>query len=90
MPPVAPNGNVHCSQSTDGTVRRDPPAHGPGPHAGGTTFTFITGGIESALAHAREALGERDLDVAGGAEVLQQFLPAGMLDEFEVSPPVRS
>ena len=49
---------------------------------GGTTFVFVTDGIESALAQAREAAGEQDVLVAGGAEAIQQYLAAGLLDEL--------
>jgi dihydrofolate reductase len=49
---------------------------------GGTTFTFVTDGIESALAQAREAAGDRDVSVAGGASAVRQYLAAGLLDEL--------
>jgi dihydrofolate reductase len=52
---------------------------------GGTTFHFVTEGIESALEHARAAAGERDVSIGGGAGVVQQYLAAGLLDEFVVS-----
>ena len=51
---------------------------------GGTTFTFVTDGIESALGQARDAAGERDVSVAGGANTIQQYLKAGLLDEIQV------
>jgi dihydrofolate reductase len=51
---------------------------------GGTTFTFVTDGIESALTQARSAAGERDVALAGGASVAQQYLQAGLLDELHV------
>ena len=51
---------------------------------GGTTFTFVTDGVESALAQARAAAGDRDVAVGGGAEVAQQFLAAGLLDEVQL------
>ena len=55
---------------------------------GGTTFNFVTDGIESALDQARAAAGERDVHVAGGANVAQQYLSAGLVDELtlHVSP----
>jgi dihydrofolate reductase len=73
----------------------NPPFHGPVfilthhprepvEKQGGTTFTFVTDGIESALAQAREAAGEKDVVVAGGANVVQQYLAAGLVDEFHV------
>jgi dihydrofolate reductase len=49
---------------------------------GGTTFTFVTGGIQSALEQARTAAGEKDVAIAGGASVVQQYLAAGLLDEL--------
>ena len=51
---------------------------------GGTTFTFVTDGVESALEQAREAAGGKDVSVAGGASTAQQFLKAGLLDEMQV------
>lgn len=56
----------------------------PEPMQGGTTFHFITGGIDAALELAREAAGEKNVAVAGGANVGQQYLLAGLLDELEV------
>ena len=49
---------------------------------GGTTFTFVTNGIESALDQARKAAGDKDVAIAGGASAVQQYLAAGMLDEL--------
>jgi dihydrofolate reductase len=51
---------------------------------GGTTFYFVTDGIESALAQAKEAAGEQDVLVAGGANVAQQYLAAGHIEEMEL------
>jgi dihydrofolate reductase len=51
---------------------------------GGTTFTFVTDGIESALEQARAAAGDKDIFVAGGANVVQQYLRTGLLDEFQL------
>jgi dihydrofolate reductase len=48
---------------------------------GGNSFTFVTDGIESALEQARAAAGEKDVAIAGGAEVAQQYLAAGLIDE---------
>lgn len=47
----------------------------------GTTFTFVTEGIEPALEQARAAAGEKDVTIGGGADVAQQFLAAGLVDE---------
>jgi dihydrofolate reductase len=49
---------------------------------GGTTFTFVTGGIRPALDRARASAGDRDVAIAGGASTVQQYLAAGMLDEL--------
>jgi dihydrofolate reductase len=48
----------------------------------GTTFTFVTDGIESALAKATEAAGGGDVAIGGGAETIQQYLAAGLVDEM--------
>lgn len=71
----------------------DPPFHAPVfvltrhpreplPMRGGTTFTFVTGGIEAALEQATAAAGEADVSIAGGASAVQQYLAAGLLDEL--------
>lgn len=52
---------------------------------GGTTFTFVTDGIESALAQARQAAGGKDVSLAGGAKAAQQYLAAGLVDEMLIS-----
>ena len=52
--------------------------------AGGTTYTFVTDGLESALRQAQAAAGAKDVSVAGGANVIQQFLTAGLLDEIQI------
>jgi len=49
---------------------------------GGTTFTFVTDGIRSALDQARSAAGKLDVSIAGGANAVQQYLAAGLLDEL--------
>jgi dihydrofolate reductase len=79
----------------EGWWGEDPPFHVPvfvlTHHAreplvkqGGTTFTFVTDGIEAALEQARAAAGDKDVTVAGGADVAQQYLRAGLLDELQV------
>jgi dihydrofolate reductase len=52
---------------------------------GGTTFHFVTEGIEPALEQARTAAGDRDVSIGGGANVVQQYLAAGLLHELLVS-----
>jgi dihydrofolate reductase len=51
---------------------------------GGTTFIFVTEGIESALEQAKQASAGLDVAIGGGANVMQQFLAAGLVDEFEL------
>jgi dihydrofolate reductase len=51
---------------------------------GGTTFTFVTDGIESALEQAKAAAGDKNVTIAGGASTAQQFLKAGLLDEVQL------
>ena len=51
---------------------------------GGTTFTFVTDGIESVLEQARDAADRKDVRVAGGAKVVQQFVRAGLVDEWQI------
>jgi dihydrofolate reductase len=52
----------------------------PLPMLAGTTFEFVTGGIEAALAQARAAAGGQDVRIAGGASAIRQYLAAGLLD----------
>ena len=52
---------------------------------GGTTFTFVTDGIEAALKQARRAAGGKDVSLAGGANAAQQYLAAGLVDEMEIN-----
>ena len=74
----------------------DPPFHHPvfvlTHHArpllkmdGGTSFTFVTDGFESALAQARKSAAGRDVSLAGGANAAQQYLRAGLVDEMEIN-----
>jgi dihydrofolate reductase len=82
-------------QPWNGWWGNDPPYHTPvfvlthHPRAslemeGGTTFTFVTDGIGSALEQAKQAAGELDVLLGGGANVVQQYLAAGLVDEFEL------
>ncbi|MEW5847595.1 MAG: dihydrofolate reductase family protein [Myxococcota bacterium] len=57
----------------------------PWERPGGTTFHFVNDGIEHALRRAREVAGGRDIRIAGGANVIQQYLNAGLVDEFTIS-----
>ena len=73
----------------------NPPYHGPvfvltnhprdpRPMDGGTTFHFVTDGIEAALERAREAAGDGDISVHGGATTVNQYLAAGHIDEMRL------
>ena len=79
----------------DGWWGEDPPFKGPvfvlTHHArepvekqGGTTYFFVTDGVEAALERARAAAGDKDVAIAGGANVVQQYLAAGLVDELQV------
>ena len=61
------------------THRAEPPLS----REGGTTYTFVTDGIESALAQAKMAADGKDVGVWGGASIIQQYLAAGLLDELQ-------
>ena len=74
---------------------RNPPFHHPvfvlTHHAreplvmeGGTSFTFVTGGIENALEQARRAASGKDVALSGGARAAQQYLKAGLVDEMQL------
>jgi dihydrofolate reductase len=74
----------------------DPPFHVPVfvlthhardllPKQGGTTFTFVTDGVESAIDQARAAAQDKDVAIGGGASVVQQALGAGLLDEIQLN-----
>jgi dihydrofolate reductase len=56
----------------------------PQPMDGGTTYHFVTDGIESALAQAREAAGDGDVAIMGGATTINQYLTAGLIDELQL------
>jgi dihydrofolate reductase len=77
----------------DGWWGDDPPFHHPVfvlthhererlEKEGGNSFTFVTDGIESTLEQAKRAAGGKDVALAGGAEVAQQYLAAGLIDEL--------
>jgi dihydrofolate reductase len=59
--------------------------HAPIPMEGGTTFFFVTDGIESALERARDAAAGRDVLIGGGVGTLQQYLRAGLIDEMHIA-----
>jgi dihydrofolate reductase len=86
-------GDGPWDESWTGWWGEEPPFHAPVfvlthhpreplPMRGGTTFTFVTDGIESALQQARKAAGEKNVSIAGGASTVQQCLAAGLLDEL--------
>lgn len=51
---------------------------------GGTSFTFVTGGIHDALAKAKAVAGDKNVDIAGGADTVQQFITADLLDAIDI------
>jgi dihydrofolate reductase len=57
----------------------------PWERPGGTTFSFVNDGIESALRQARAVAGGRDIRIAGGAYAIRQYLNAGLIDEFAIA-----
>jgi dihydrofolate reductase len=59
-------------------------AHDPIPKQGGTTFYFVTDGIESALAQAKSIAGDQDVSIGGGANLIQQFVKARLIDELQI------
>jgi dihydrofolate reductase len=52
---------------------------------GGTVFHFVTGGVHEALKRAREAAGDKDIRIGGGAETIRQYLQAGLIDEMHLA-----
>jgi dihydrofolate reductase len=58
---------------------------GPLVMAGGTTFHFVTGGIEDALQQAKQAAGEKDVRIGGGVATIRQFLEAGWIDSLHLA-----
>jgi dihydrofolate reductase len=59
-------------------------ARAPLPMQGGTTYTFVTDGIEAALERARAAAGGKNVGIWGGADIIRQYLKAGLLDEMQL------
>jgi dihydrofolate reductase len=51
---------------------------------GGTTFIFVTEGVETAIDQAQAAAGDKDVSIGGGANTIQQFLRAGLVDELQI------
>jgi dihydrofolate reductase len=86
-------GDGPWDESWRGWWGDDPPFHAPVfvlthhareplPMAGGTTFTFVTDGLEAALDRARREAADGDVAIAGGASTVRQYLAAGLLDEL--------
>jgi dihydrofolate reductase len=86
-------GRGPWDESWTGWWGPEPPYHAPTfvlthharaslPMQGGTTFHFVTDGITSALEQAQQAAGDKDVDIAGGAATVRQYLAAGLLDEL--------
>jgi dihydrofolate reductase len=97
----APSRGPWADDSWKGWWGANPPYHAPTfvlthyprdpiEMEGGTTFIFVTGGIEAALEQARAAAGDLDVKIGGGVETVRQSLRAGLIDElhFALSPVV--
>jgi dihydrofolate reductase len=89
------SGPWESDPNADGWWGDDPPFHAPVfvvthhsrevlQQQGGTSFAFVTDGVESAVQQARAAAGDKDVLVAGGGSVVQQCLAAGLLDEIQI------
>ena len=65
-------------------LHRHPPRPRAGHQGGRHHLTFVTDGIEAALAQARDATGGKDIGLSGGANVAQQYLQAGLIDEMQL------
>jgi dihydrofolate reductase len=92
----APSRGPWADDGWQGWWGKNPPYHVPvfivthHPRApiemdGGTTFHFVTDGIHAALKRAREAAGEKDVRIGGGANLIQQYLRARSIDEMHVA-----
>ncbi|MGA8219284.1 MAG: dihydrofolate reductase family protein [Solirubrobacterales bacterium] len=89
-----PGGGPWPDEPWNGWWGEDPPFHMPVfvlTHYGrepltltDTTFTFVTDGIEAALEQAKEAADGKDVYIGGGADIINQYLAAGLVDELEV------
>jgi dihydrofolate reductase len=88
-------GDGPWDESWKGWWGEDPPFHTPVfvlthherdplQMQGGTTFHFVTDGVESALEQAQAAAGDQKVAIAGGASAVQQYLAAGLLDELHL------
>jgi dihydrofolate reductase len=90
-----PGGGDWGDEEWKGWWGDDPPYHNdvfilthhprdPVEMEGGTRFHFVTDGVERALERARESAGGKDVRLWGGAQVIQQYLAAGLLDDLEL------
>jgi dihydrofolate reductase len=88
-------GRGQWDESWRGWWGENPPYHAPVfvlthypreplPMEGGTTFHFVSDGIEAALEQARAAAGDQDVQIAGGAAAVRQYLAAGLLDQLQL------
>jgi dihydrofolate reductase len=88
-------GSWENDPRADGWWGDDPPFHvsvfvlthqarGTKVMEGGTSFEFVTDGIEATLERAKAAAGDKDVLLAGGASIVQQYLKAGLLDELQI------
>jgi dihydrofolate reductase len=94
--PASPSWASGCSTSESAcgrTRRRSTPRvfvlthqkREPWERPGGTAFHFVNDGYESALRQAREVAGDRDIRIGGGVNTVQQYLNAGLVDEFHLA-----
>ncbi|HWY99299.1 MAG TPA: dihydrofolate reductase family protein, partial [Bacteroidia bacterium] len=83
-------------ESWKGWWGETPPYHGPVyvltnharksiPMKGGTTFHFVTEGIDIALQRARESAGSKDIQICGGVNTIRQYLKAQLIDELHIA-----
>jgi dihydrofolate reductase len=89
-----PDGGPWADETWRGWWGDDPPFHMPvfvlthherePLSLSDTTFTFVTGGIEAALQQARDGASDKDVTIGGGADAINQYLAAGLVDELEL------
>jgi dihydrofolate reductase len=89
------SGPWETDPNPDGWWGETPPFHSPvfiltshprekSIKEGGTSFHFVTDGIQSAFSQAKEAAADKDISIAGGAKTIQQCITAGLLDELQI------
>lgn len=76
---------MHGSDEGEAGIDDDAARRASVPMRGGTTFHFVTDGIEEALARARESAGDRDVRIGGGVATIRAYLCAGLIDEMHLA-----